>query len=299
MLALSDRIGRFRSLDIAACAQSIRQWWRQPYAFDPSWRSALLMGATLGALLAFIIIFLEPSGTDRYQAPWRNLRLSGYGLCVLLPWLLVHGVNRWRHRQAAGQWSVAREIQSLLILLPLFLLSAYFYNVYVVNDRQPAWDDALAWMLHIGLPYLPLLLLPGVLLRRLLHARLLYRSTQAGTITVRGHNSKERLRLAASVFVCAQAQQNYVTLYYLQGEELKQQMFRLTLAELKQQIPASQRVHRSWLVNPLHILAIQGNARQRQLRLRHVQQVIPVSAKFNLDMLTQDDALISPAAVTS
>ena len=277
----------------------LRSCWQQAFAFDPSWRVALLMGSMLGALLAFIIVFLEPSGTDRYQAPWRNLRLSGYGLCVLLPWLLVHALNRWRHRQVAGQWTVAREIQSLLILLPLVLLSAYFYNVYVVNDRQPAWNDALMWMLHIGLPYLPLLLLPGVLLRRLLHAHAHYRLHQVGLATVRGHNRKERLRFAASDFVCAQAQQNYVTLYYLQGEALKQQMFRLTLAELEQQIPSSQRVHRSWLVNPLHILAILGNARQRQLRLRHVQQAIPVSTKFDLDLLTQDDALISPAAVTS
>ena len=190
-------------------------------------------------------------------------------------------------------------MRSLLILLLLVLLSAYFYNVYVVNDRQPAWGDALAWMLHIGLPYLPLLLLPGVLLRRLLHARMQHRLRQSGMITVRGHNRKERLRLAASAFVCAQAQQNYVTLYYLQDKALKQQMFRLTLAELEQQIPSSQRVHRSWLVNPMHILAILGNTRQRQLRLRHVPQAVPVSAKFDLDLLTPVDAEISPAVVTS
>lgn len=299
MLAWSERIGRFRTLGDAAWTQSVRQWWRQPMAFDPRWRAALLMGAMLGALLAFIIVFLEPAGTDRYQASWRTLRLSGYGLCVLLPWLLVHVANRWRHRHAGGQWSVAMEIQSLLILLLLVLLSAYFYNVYSVNDRQPDWGDAMAWMLHIGLPYLPLLLLPGVLLRRFLHARLQYRSSQAVMITMRGHNRNERLRLAPGAFVCAQAQQNYVTLYYLQDEVLSQQMFRLTLAELKQQIPSSQRVHRSWLVNPLHILAIRGNARQRQLRLRHVQQAVPVSAKFDLDLLMTADAEISPAAVTS
>jgi len=269
---------------------SLRDWLTRPQTFDPSWRTSMLTALVLAGLLVFIIVFLEPSGTDRYQAPWRTLRLCGYGLCILLPMLLVHAHNRWRARRRDGHWTTLQSLQSLLLLLLLILLSSYMYNVYVVNARQPAWDDALMWMLRIGLPYLPLLVVPGVLLQRRLRAQAQRRAQNAALVWVRGHNRNERLRLVASDVLYAQAQQNYVTLCHVQGSTVKQHMLRLTLVELQQQLPQLQRVHRSYLVNPAQVQGVAGNARRRRLQLQHVRTTIPVSSRFDLRRLTPPDS---------
>ncbi len=276
-----------------------REWWQQPYAFLPGWRVPLLNGLALGALLVFVIVFLEPAGTDRYQAPWRLWRLSGYGLCILLPMLLMHALNRWRARCSGGYWSRLQELQSLSLLLLLILLSSYLYNVYMVNARQPAWDDALVWMLRIGLPFLLLLVAPGVLIQHHLHARALRQAQTARLVWVRGQNRNERLRLVASNVLYAQAQQNYVTLCHVQDSMPKQHMLRLTLTQLQQQLPQLQRVHRSWLVNPSQVQAVVGNARRRLLCLQHVHTAIPVSARFDLRRLKTTPPAVSDQGMTS
>ena len=74
----------------------------RPIRFVDSWWLPLGVGAAGGAVLVFIILFMESSGTDRYTQSFRTLRLSGYNLCVLLPFLIVHGLCRvWfdRHRE--------------------------------------------------------------------------------------------------------------------------------------------------------------------------------------------------------
>lgn len=259
----------------------------------------MLTALVLAALLAFIIVFLEPSGTDRYQAPWRTLRLCGYGLCIVLPMLLVHALNRWRARRREGHWTMLQSLQSLLLLLLLILLTSYLYNVYAVNARQPAWDDALMWVLRIGLPYLPLLVVPGVLLQRRLRALALRQAESAGLVSVCGHNRNERLRLAVDDVLYAQAQQNYVILCHVHGSMVKQHMLRLSLVELQRQLPQLQRVHRSWLVNPAQVQGVAGNARRRCLRLQHVLTTVPVSARFDLRRLTLPDSSVLDQKLTS
>lgn len=296
---LSSQNAGFRTVTTLSTITAMRGWWQQPYAFLPGWRVPLLNGLALGALLAFIIVFLEPSGTDRYQAPWRTLRLCGYGLCILLPMLLVHALNRWRARRRHGHWTMLQSLQSTLLLLLLILLSSYLYNVYAVNARQPVWDDALIWMLRIGLPYLPLLVVPGVLLQRRLRALALRQAESTGLVSVCGHNRNERLRLAVDDVLYAQAQQNYVTLCHVQGSRVKQRMLRLTLVELQQQLPQLQRVHRSYLVNPSQVQGVAGNARRRRLQLQHVQTTIPVSSRFDLRRLTPPDSSALDQKLTS
>ena len=63
---------------------------KRTIAYLEDWKKNALVGFILGAIVATIIIFLEPFDSDAYEAPYKVLRLSGYGFCMLVPLSLIH-----------------------------------------------------------------------------------------------------------------------------------------------------------------------------------------------------------------
>lgn len=186
---------------------------RQPLRFVDSWWLPIVLGSATGAILVFILLFIEPMGTDRYAASYRTVRLSGYGLCVLLPFLIVHALTRWWIERNNAVWRFWHELLSLALLVALVFNIAYLYNAIVVNERPLSpgrWLDFITW---VTLPYLPLLVPPAMLIRGAI-IRILGDHAGEERVVLQGRNQDDRLRLAASEFVFAEAEQNYVTLHY-------------------------------------------------------------------------------------
>jgi len=106
------------------------------------------------------------------------------------------------------------------------------------------------------------------------------------TITITGKNNEEKFELPFKNFIYAESQQNYVSVYYLKHGELKTIVIRNTMKEVNRQIRKAIRIHRSYIVNPLHLKKIKGNARKRFAIIRHVKKPVPVSASLNNSMLS-------------
>lgn len=256
----------------------------RPVRFVDSWWLPIGLGGATGALLVFIVLFLEPSGTDRYTASFRTLRLSGYGLCVLLPFLIVHGLTRWWVDRRGAVWRLGHEILALIVLILLMINACYAYNAIVINNLAPTFGDWWAFTIGIAIPYFPLLVPPSLLVRRAIVAVLGDRVGEERLVLV-GRNQDDRLRLAPSDFVMAEAEQNYVIVSVLRRAHLEKRMFRATLSEIEAQLPGAVRVHRSFLVNPERVQAVEGNARKRFARIDGSDERVPVSARFDLSRL--------------
>jgi len=259
--------------------------------FVDSWWLPIGLGAVGGAVLVFVILVLEPSGTDRYDAPFRTLRLSGYGLCLLLPFLAVHGLSRaWLERSGAV-WRMGHELLALAAVVLLAFWGGYVYNALVINRLPLDLGNWPTFTVRFAAPYLLVLVPPMVLARRALIAVLGDRVGEE-RIALTGRNREDRLRLTASEFVFAEAEQNYVTIHFLRRGEPGQRMFRATLAEIEDQLPVALRVHRSYLVHPRRVRAVEGNARKRTATLEGSDRSVPISPKFELARL---DAALSEA----
>ena len=270
---------------IRKIAAGVGDCWQRPARFEPDWRVPLATGALLGTMVVFMVVFLEPWGTDRYRETWRVLRLSGYGVCVLIPFLLVHALDvaLWRRRagRAVTAWRVADEVRSLVLAVFGIALASYLYLSWVINQSTPSAAGFVGWLLYIVLPILVLTIPPATWIRRRLPGFLQRRRERAATVLIRGRNRDDRIRLRPGDFVCAEAQQNYVTLHYLEGGQGTSRMLRATLDEVARQLPDALRVHRSWLINPALIENVQGNARRRVLRVHGVSLEIPVSPRLD------------------
>lgn len=269
---------------VAALGSRLRSFLGRPVRFVDSWWLPAGLGSVGGAMLVFIILVLEPSGTDRYDAPLRTLRLSGYGLCLLLPFLVVHGLSRaWLERSGAV-WRMVHELIALAAVLLLTFWAGYVYHALVINRMPLDAGNWLAFTVRFAVPYLLVLVPPMVMARRALIAALGDRVGEE-RIVLTGRNREDRLRLAASDFVFAEAEQNYVTIHFVRRGEPDQRMFRATLGEIEEQLPVALRVHRSYLVHPGRVRAVEGNARKRTAALDGSDRAIPVSPKFELARL--------------
>lgn len=257
-------------------------WLKKEHPFTPSWKRTMRIGSVLGLGLALIMIFLQPFDTYSFQAPLKNLLLLGYAPCILVVALVVHPSENWLYRQQGERWYTWSEIMILLVGGLLMMSISYLYNTSVVNQFKLSFSAWWNFIVDFGSP-LFLFLGPfwGFLRFRLGKLSGDRQEVAPLILQIVGQNKKERFQLVATNFIYAQAQQNYTELFY-QNEtgEIARKMLRVSISRLQVQIPASQQIHRSYLINPDFLAEIGGNARKRFVQLKIVPDPLPLSPKY-------------------
>jgi len=260
----------------------VRSFLLRRIPFVLGWRNIAILGAALGVLSVAVTLLLEPFGTADYEAPWRTLRLSGYALCFLLPFLALHAVDRQVYRWQGRRWWLANELVTRSMLIVAISTANWLYNIRVINDIRPSFGYWADYMISFALPGLPVLLPTGILLAWFLATRFPEPEPAArDRIRVRGEGRDERLDFAMGEFLYAEARQNYVAIHLAGPQGDDSRLLRLTLGELQQQIPGSARIHRSYLVNPGRVREVRGNARKREVVLDGVEQPLPASQRLD------------------
>lgn len=230
-----------------------------------------------------ITLLLEPFGTDRYDGPWRTIKIIGYGFCIALPFLALHGlVYAWR----GGRWSLYNEVLSRTLLLGAIFTCCWYYNVRVINDAEPSWRHWVDYVVYIALPHAAVLAPLLVLLAMLLISK--YPEPAPGTrrpLVIRGRNRGEVLRPRPDEFVFAEAQPIYVSICRRTDGSMDRVLIRAPLTDVARQVPGAIRIHRSFLVNPAYVAQVQGNARKREVVLTGLERRLPVSTGFDVNAL--------------
>lgn len=267
----------------------------RPIAYTMSWSHTMVIGTILGAGLSVVLVFLQPFDTAQYDIDYKMLRLWGYGLCCLIPVLLLHPLENALYTAQKNKWYLLNELGYVIISLLFIFTACYFYNTFVVNTNL---DFSIrGWryfMIHYGVPFMPILGPIWLYFRnRFGKIRLPEEDMQEEKqISIQGDNKSESLVISTSHFIYAQAQQNYVTIYYLKEDTVAQKMMRSTLSNLQKQLPDAWQVHRSFLVNLAYIQSISGNSRKRIIHLTVAPDAIPISQKY-YEALQKRDAISS------
>ncbi len=255
----------------------------RPIPYTQGWKQTIAIGSIVGAGLSMLLIFLEPFDTSEVQLSYKVLKLAGYGLCFLIPILVMHPIENALFKKQQYRWYILNELGYIIICLLLIYTTCYFYNTYIVNNGGVA--SLKGWqyfMIYYGLPFMPFLGPLWLYFRNRFGKITLPESTMQKdiTTTITGENKKESLTISVSDFVYAQAQQNYVAIHYLENETLQKKMIRSTLSNVQKQMPDAWQVHRSYLVNLAFAKTISGNSRKRELFLTETPEAIPVSQKY-------------------
>jgi hypothetical protein len=256
-------------------------------AYTYSWRKTLTVAAILVFFTCSILLLLQPFDTYRYEAAFKELLLSGYSICIIFPILAVHEIeNRW-YKKSNAQWMIWQEFLIICLIASSTIMCAYLYNTIVINRTNPEWSNGLKWALYFGMPFLPTCI-PLLVYFRFTFGQLKVQEQQEtpqSEITLKGETQGEVLLLNYQEFILAQAQQNYVRVFYWQNGNVKTTILRSSLTRLSNQIPGAQQVHRSFLINIQFIEAIKGNARQRTIKISGIDFEIPVSKSYHETLL--------------
>lgn len=198
-------------------------------AYTFSWKRTILGALIAGLLLAFVLIFLEPFDTSESNMAYKKMKLAGYTLCILVPVVIVHILENYIYNKQKSRWFLWNELITILLVSPLIITSCYLYNVFVVNNLETVslrgWSS---FFLYYGLPFLP------IIIPVLVYVRSKFGEIQVSTskekegmtLTIFGDNKKEKLTITSSNFIYAQAQQNYVLIFYKENDQIVQKMIR-------------------------------------------------------------------------
>ena len=107
------------------------------------------------------------------------------------------------------------------------------------------------------------------------------------TIIFEASNKRENISLLRYNFLYIKSADNYIDVYYKEGNSIKHNLLRNTLNEIEKKFEGNkniQRCHMSYIVNIGVIDSVLGNASGYKLKLKNTEVLIPVSKKYREDL---------------
>ena len=271
-------------------------WLKRPYPFVENFLSKLTL--TLGlSLIAFLFLyFFRPFNLDIVESDWY---MFGFGLCslislgihfLILPIFLPRLFN-------TESWTVGKQIVFVLSMTFWIGVINFYYNSIVGAEISPQYSLTTMVFMALAVGILPIItmtyfieiyennknksLAKGIKLPEVI-------KVQDFIHIVSKSNQQEHLNILSSALIYVESNKNYCSIYYLFQGNVKQYMMRITLKDLIEQIkerPKFIRCHRSFVINKEHIEKVEGNARSLLIKLKYIENQIPVSRKFDKSLL--------------
>lgn len=256
-----------------------------PQDGDGNW---LHVGLVAGIIVFFILFFLRPFGLGTYKGNVLAVTLAFTALAVVETYVYGWLVFKPLVRHTAT-WRVWHECAAILLLLCLISLGNFVLDW--------AWFRPPLSLAHfLGYAYATFLIgIPVTLTivaldyqRRLRNrlATLLQKdeASQEGQ-TVTFHDSSVRgqdITMPMADFLYAEAQKNFVDIYFLQDGRVEHRQLRATLASVLADARDKSifQCHRSFIVNLNRILSAHGNSNGYQLTVGDDHHTVPVSRSY-------------------
>lgn len=251
--------------------------------FIGSWKNTFIVASLISLFVVFIMVFLQPFDTFQTEISYKVIKLSGYGLVVLIPILILHMFERLVYFPSKN-WKLIYEAIYVIVAVLFISVLSYLYQTVIFSNNQFTAAYFFKYFLNFCIPFFPIII-PLLIYLRYRYGKITINSksaTQQKVLKIFGNNKEEELNIKFGQFVYAEAQQNYVSLTYLDNNNIVcQKVFRSTFRHISDQISDAYQVHRSYLINPLFIEKLTGNSRKRLVKLKVVEKEIPVSKKYH------------------
>ena len=273
----------------------------QLYPFQSSKKTALIICVTAGIIIFSIFYFFKPFGLQKNSDASPFLIGLMYGLVtftvsllvslslpLLLPKIFVE-----------KKWLVYKEIIFLLFIVCCIAVANYVATVMLYKSSNSIYG--LYNMLQYTFSFAIFPILFSVVFKQQLllkkykleantfnESRVKITKLQTAVIDQTaifiGDNATEKLEILAIDFICAEAEENYTTIYYLQDNNLKKVLYRVSLKKLEiqnQKMSNYFRCHKSFYVNLNKVIELSGNAQGYKLHCEHMPFLISVSRTLN------------------
>lgn len=213
------------------------------------YRDHLLLGLGLGAWLYLFLALIAPFDAATLPLKIRIFLMIGYGVVFCLMYLACIPIQNWWY-QRKGSWGWRDESAFVALFCIVCLPACYRY--YITDWVNGDWGFT-RFSLEIFLPTLVVVVPALIMSRHYLLRRLVSPANDMlKPLQLSGDNKLDVLHLQAEQLIALSAANNYVSVHYWDGDSNSKKLLRTTLKKLQTEVPHLVRVHRSWLVNPIH-----------------------------------------------
>jgi hypothetical protein len=255
----------------------------------------------LASCFIFIIIY-KPLNTHESRFFNYTLTMAAYCCALSFPLIvLVKILKKFRYFSKEHEWTIAKEIISILIILAGMGISVYFmaFLFEQPSDRWnlPTFFDSLESAFLVGM--IPFLFFTILNYRYLNVIDFVQDNNPAipsfnpeqpeQMVRIESKLKKEELSFYPDQLIYTEADGNYVVFYLIVENKIRKEIIRNSISNIEQQllpIPFIIRTHRAFIVNVKSVRARKGNTLGYHLKLAGIESEIPVSRqntqKFNL-----------------
>ncbi|PCE63310.1 LytTR family DNA-binding domain-containing protein [Sediminicola luteus] len=270
---------------------------RAPYVFYYTPKNSLKLG-----LLIFVMSTLFNYAFEPFEVNPLEHKMPFFWICAVhggVSFIILYTGFLWVNtkKKATQHWTVGKEIallcgQLFVLGLAQFLIRDLIYD----NPNNWSWRYALEEVRNTFLvgSLFVFILVPSVYLilnhrnQRLaenLGAPLspIPNTPKANTIEIKAQTQADGFTLDPKTFIMARAEGNYVAVFWIEAEQIKQQLRRISMKKLEEQlceIEHIKRTHRSYLVNLHQVKKVSGNAQGLYLLLPENHQALVARNKI-------------------
>ncbi|WP_168796339.1 LytTR family DNA-binding domain-containing protein [Flagellimonas onchidii] len=254
-----------------------------PYNYK--FKKQLLIGAFLGGIVTFIMIFLQPFGTYGFESNHKYLIFFGFGLLLFVMYFLWARIENLWYDYKSKKWKIKYEIISFILFMLISSLPIHFYNQIFLNDFFNSKYGEYEYLKH-GIWFFQHSIVPIMLI---LFPFYIYLRNKFGELTTPkslneidfyGINKGEKITIKKEELLFIKASENYVNIYYAKNNKIQYKIFRNTLTAINEQAPFLHKSHRSYLVNVSTIKNIKGNSQNAKIVFHHDGLDIPLSKSY-------------------
>ena len=252
-------------------------------------RASILLPGILTFLLIAIIAPFEFQRLDLEPRLFFALILGG--VCSLSIILTVNILRKtFPSYMDQERWTTGKEIVLFLVVISVMCISVFLILFGFDLTSSPPFELFKSVVFNtLSIAIFPIIIL--VLYEQYNHQKkqlvrakemnaLLSQASEKSVelIQLMGENGKLELQLVPEELIFLKSEGNYVEVYYGIGQPEKK-LIRNRLKSLGKQLPNGWFIqcHKSYVVNKHSIVSVKGNARNFELQLRGVPDMIPVS----------------------
>lgn len=216
----------------------------------------------------------------------RWLQVSiGFSLIELLVYALVAWVQH-KVFQKLSRWNIVLEVSMYLLFYVVYTIASYYYyRSPIIRGfyKFPVFFSKIIF--NIILILTPIIAIARHYILRFVPAaeKEEEKVSQAPDeeVIIRGSNKLDFLKLKKSELVCVSNTQNYVEVFFLEGDELQSKLIRSTLKKIHHDIGFLIQIHRSHLINPEHFKSWKNST-----TILLTQKELPVSKTYKNELLS-------------
>ncbi|WP_054559846.1 LytTR family DNA-binding domain-containing protein [Croceitalea dokdonensis] len=255
-------------------------FFNKNYPIDKNVKRHLLLALFLVSWSLVFLWFSEPIDINELGAvsKLRLVPISALmgGCCFSIALVFQNHILNQNKR-----WTVKNELSFLLIGLTLSFLLLYLYYRLTFGLSSNVYTP-LAYLYLVFVP-VHIMVLPAIVLGRLalpmFFSKPTKRKAKPDSIRFQGKGKSDLVQLPINEVFYLKSADNYVEIITKSSQKDSPLVLRITLSKLAENHPELIRVHRSYLINPVHFRSFKTTKKGNFLRLSD-GSMIPISKSY-------------------